>query len=97
MCISRSFLSASRILKNIDSNVEPCDDFYKFVCGGFLKSTKIPDDKTNVNTFSVIDDELEEQLRADMEEEIKDNEPKSFKLTKKLYKSCMNKSELNFI
>ena len=38
--------TAARLLKNMDSEVEPCDDFYDFACGGFLKSTIIPDDKT---------------------------------------------------
>lgn len=77
----------------MDSDVEPCDDFYKFACGGFLESTIIPDDKTSVNTFSKIVDDLEEQLRTSIEQESPPNEPKPFKLAKNFYKSCMNKSK----
>ncbi|XP_012288606.1 neprilysin-2 isoform X3 [Orussus abietinus] len=86
--------TASKILKNIDPDVEPCDDFYKFACGGFLKSTVIPDDKTSVNTFSIISDKLQKQLRTSIEEKSPENEPKPFRLVKNLYKACMNKTAI---
>lgn len=84
--------TASRIMQNMDPDVEPCDDFYDFACGGFLKSTRIPDDKTSVNTFTNINDDLQDRLKLTIEEESKENEPRSIKLVKVLYKSCMNKT-----
>ncbi|KAK2585581.1 hypothetical protein KPH14_010214 [Odynerus spinipes] len=86
--------TASKILENMDPNVEPCDDFYKFACGGFLKTTIIPDDKTSVNTFSVISDNLQQQLRSSIEEKSPPNEPRPFTLAKILYKTCMNKTAI---
>ncbi|XP_063988790.1 neprilysin-2 isoform X2 [Diachasmimorpha longicaudata] len=86
--------AASKVLKNMDRNVEPCDDFYKFACGGFLKNSLIPDDKVSVNTFSVISDKVQEQLRISIEEPSAPMEPKPFKLAKNLYKSCMNKTAI---
>lgn len=77
----------------MDPEVEPCDDFYDFACGGFLKSTIIPDDKTSVNTFTEISDELQNQLRTSIEEKSTPDEPKPFRLAKNLYKACMNKSK----
>lgn len=77
----------------MDPNVEPCDDFYKFACGGFLESTIIPDDKTSVTAFSTIVDDLEEQLRLSIEEESPPNELRPFRLAKDFYKACMNKSK----
>ncbi|XP_043263785.1 neprilysin-2 isoform X2 [Colletes gigas] len=84
--------TASGILKNMDTEVEPCDDFYDFACGGFLKNTHIPDDKTSVNTFTEISDKLQNQLRSSIEEKSAPNEPKPFRLAKNLYKSCINKT-----
>lgn len=85
--------TASKFLENMNPKVEPCDDFFEFACGNFLKNTNIPDDKTSVTMFSVINDQLQEQLRTMIEEPIMDNEPKPFVLAKKLYKACMNKSK----
>lgn len=77
----------------MNPEVEPCDDFYDFACGGFLETTSIPDDKTSVNTFTEISDELQNQLRASIEEKSAADEPKPFRLAKNLYKACMNKSK----
>lgn len=86
--------TASRVLEYMDQSVDPCDDFYEFTCGNFIKKTIIPDDKSSVTSFSIISDELQEQLRKMIEEPIKEDEPKPFQLTKKLYKACMNKTEI---
>ncbi|XP_050295817.1 neprilysin-2 isoform X1 [Anthonomus grandis grandis] len=84
--------TASRVLEYMDQSVDPCDDFYEFTCGNFIKKTNIPDDKSSVTSFSIISDTLQEQLRSMIEEPIQPNEPKPFQLTKKLYRACMNKT-----
>lgn len=93
VCLSPGCIhTASTVLKYMDPTVDPCDDFYQFTCGNFLKTTNIPDDKSSVTSFSLISDSLQEQLRTMIEEPIQPNEPKPFQLTKKLYKACMNKT-----
>ena len=32
------------MIESIDETVEPCEDFYHFVCGTWIKNTRIPDD-----------------------------------------------------
>ena len=56
------FKAASEILQNMDETVNPCDDFYQFACGNFIKKTAIPDDRTRVSSFSVLSDELLSQV-----------------------------------
>lgn len=85
--------TASKVLDAIDSSIEPCDDFYHFACGNFVKNTNIPDEKVSVNTFSVIGDLLQEQLRTLVSEETRADEAKPFRLAKDFFKACMNKSE----
>lgn len=86
--------TASHILENMDPSVEPCDDFYQFACGKFVKRTNIPDDKASITSFSIISDELQEQLRTMIEEPVQKNEKKPYVLLKKLYKACMNKTAI---
>uniref|UniRef100_A0A7G3AIY0 Putative m13 family peptidase n=1 Tax=Lutzomyia longipalpis TaxID=7200 RepID=A0A7G3AIY0_LUTLO len=84
--------TASKVLEAMDPEVEPCDDFYTFACGAFLRDTNIPDEKVSVNTFSTIGDRLQEQLRTLVSEESPANEAKPFRLAKDFFKACMNKS-----
>lgn len=84
--------AASHALDYIDDSIEPCDDFYSFSCGNFVKNTMIPDDKVAVNTFSLIHDKLQEQLRALIDAKIDPNDSQPNNLAKYLYKACMNKT-----
>lgn len=84
--------AASNALDAMDATVEPCDDFYNFACGNFVKNTLIPDEKVSINTFSIIGDKLQEQLRTLISEEAHPGEAKPFTLAKDLFKACMNKS-----
>ena len=46
------------MLEMMDVSVDPCENFYNFACGSFVKETNIPDEKVSVNTFSIIEDKL---------------------------------------
>ena len=68
----------------MDKSVNPCDDFYSFACGGFETRNVIPDDQSSVTTFSLISDEVTEQLRSLIERPIKEGDAEPFKLVKKV-------------
>lgn len=82
---------AASVINNMDASVDPCDDFYQFACGNFIKETIIDDDKTSHTTFSAISDSLLNKLRMIVTEPIQPNEQKPFKMAKLLFKSCMDK------
>lgn len=95
MCLEPGCIhAASNLLKKMNLDVDPCEDFYKFACGRFVKETFIPDEKTSVDTFDTINDKVTEQLRMILEEKIGDEEILPFKQVKALFKTCMNKTQI---
>ena len=53
------------MMDKMDQTVNPCDDFYKFACGGYLAKTTIPDDRPYTSGFSVMTNELNEQVKCE--------------------------------
>lgn len=59
ICTSKSCIKAANlILKNLDESVDPCDNFYKFSCGMFGNTHRIPDDQPKIDELSILRDKL---------------------------------------
>lgn len=67
-----------------------CDDFYSFACNKFIQTTYTPDEKSIVNTESLLLDQLDENLLRIFSKPLNSFDPWPHKLAKQLYKNCMN-------
>lgn len=56
--------AASAIINAMDTTVDPCEDFYRFSCGNWVDNQVIPDDRTSVSIFSILQDDLNNKLRG---------------------------------
>uniref|UniRef100_A0AAQ5ZZ99 Neprilysin n=1 Tax=Amphiprion ocellaris TaxID=80972 RepID=A0AAQ5ZZ99_AMPOC len=70
----------------MDASVDPCDNFYQYACGGWLKKNIIPETSFRYSTFDILRDELEVILKVE-------GEAAALTKAKTLYKSCTNESE----
>lgn len=92
-CESRGCVTAaSKIIDDLDESIDPCENFYEFACGNYVKNAKIPDDKISVDLSATVDDLVREQLRTIINEPIQRNESKPFRLAKYFNVACLNQT-----
>ncbi len=85
-------------LSYIDSTVNPGDDFYQFANGGWLKTTKIPDDKTRWSEFGVLGEKNNERILSIINEISKDSNVKKGSNTykiKEFYNTGMDTAKID--
>uniref|UniRef100_A0A674NBZ2 Neprilysin n=1 Tax=Takifugu rubripes TaxID=31033 RepID=A0A674NBZ2_TAKRU len=51
--------SAARLLENMDTSVDPCDNFFEYACGSWLKQNVIPESSSVYSTFMTLRDSLD--------------------------------------
>ncbi|XP_078060894.1 neprilysin-like isoform X2 [Mustelus asterias] len=85
--------AAARIIGNMDQTAEPCNNFYQYACGGWLKKHVIPETSSRYSTFDILRDELEVILK-DVLENPDHGDPEAIQKAKTLYKSCTNQTAI---
>ncbi|GAB1290765.1 Neprilysin [Apodemus speciosus] len=86
--------SAARLIQNMDASAEPCTDFFKYACGGWLKRNVIPETSSRYSNFDILRDELEVILK-DVLQEPKTEDIVAVQKAKTLYRSCINESAID--
>lgn len=101
ICVTEGCVrAAASVLANMDKSVRPCDDFYGFACGRYVRETRVDDDKTSKSTYSAVEDVLADKVRGLLEAEcrrpgIMSREPRHVTLAKRLYAVCMDERKLD--
>uniref|UniRef100_A0A3Q2R136 Endothelin converting enzyme like 1 n=1 Tax=Fundulus heteroclitus TaxID=8078 RepID=A0A3Q2R136_FUNHE len=93
----RSLLRAARFVQaNIDPTIQPCQDFYSFACGGWLRRHGIPEDKLSYGIITAIGEHNEEKLQRLLLEPIQRRGVDSAeRKVKEFYRSCISIEEID--
>ncbi|XP_025083164.1 neprilysin-4-like [Pomacea canaliculata] len=89
--------SASRVSVFMDRSVNPCDDFYRFACGGWVKDSFIPADRPEVTIYTQMEEDVQVTLKKLLEMEEASNEPAAIQQARAFYASCHDEDQLEDI
>lgn len=57
-------IAATNLIEAIDSNIDPCVDFFAFACGKWIRKHPIPADRTSSGTLAVMDELVLKQMKG---------------------------------
>ncbi|KAM9827870.1 phosphate-regulating neutral endopeptidase PHEX isoform 2-T2 [Neosynchiropus ocellatus] len=86
--------AAGSILSKMDESVDPCEDFYGFACGGWLKENQIPEESSSYGIYPWLRQQVDLRLKELMEAPSDPGELEAVTKSKMLYRSCMNETLL---
>src|SRR6266850_3261663 len=83
-------------VKRMDTTCKPCDDFYQFVNGTWLKETQIPPAYSSWGTFQILTEENLKILRGILENAAKSGDAagKNERTIGSFYASCVDEPQI---
>ncbi|XP_061376960.1 endothelin-converting enzyme 2-like [Danaus plexippus] len=95
ICESKQCLrSAANLALSMDKSVDPCNDFYQYVCGNWPKEHPRPDAYSSYDWFNDKQRKVFATIRDFLAKNVT-NEPKPVKQAKDIYSACIDTEELD--
>ncbi len=82
---------------NLDKSCKPCDDFYEFAMGGWMKNNPIPPEFPSWGSFTILADRNQASMRGILEDSMKANPPAGSNQQKigDFYAGCMDTAAID--
>ncbi|XP_062565122.1 endothelin-converting enzyme 1-like isoform X2 [Armigeres subalbatus] len=93
VCHSKECLrSAAAFKQNMDLSVDPCDDFYSYVCGNWADDHPRPERHGAYSWYDERQTKIYRNIRTQLETNISRSDPKPVAQAKSMYKACLSEA-----
>uniref|UniRef100_A0ABI7VY81 Phosphate regulating endopeptidase homolog X-linked n=1 Tax=Felis catus TaxID=9685 RepID=A0ABI7VY81_FELCA len=87
--------AAAAILSKVNLSVDPCDNFFRFACDGWIQNNPIPEDMPSYGVYPWLRHNVDLKLKALLEKSIsRRRDTEAIQKAKILYSSCMNEKAI---
>ncbi|XP_030205182.1 phosphate-regulating neutral endopeptidase PHEX [Gadus morhua] len=94
-CLTKECIEAAgSILRKMDRSVDPCEDFYSFGCGGWLREHPIPETSNSFGIYSWLRQHVNNRLKDLLKAPSSPGELEAVTKAKVLYRSCIDETKL---
>ncbi|EFX85605.1 hypothetical protein DAPPUDRAFT_46047, partial [Daphnia pulex] len=83
-------LTAKQLAEAMDPTMDPCEDFFQYACGGWIKNNPIPASKSSWSQFDITNQQLMEVLEEILRETNMDTDPSPIRFSRDMFTDCMD-------
>ncbi|NWX94391.1 ECE2 enzyme, partial [Nothoprocta pentlandii] len=85
---------ASKILEALDPDTDPCQDFYQYSCGGWIRRNPLPNGRSKWSTFNSIWDQNQAIMKHLLENATFNSSSEAERKTQRYYLSCLKEQRI---